>query len=678
MKSIVYVIAFIFLLLFLYFLLAGTDKCHAGTNPQGMLLRVPQEYPTIQAAINAAQNSDTVLVSEGTYHENIQYKGKGVVVTSRYFITKDWQTVFSTVIDGSTCANKDTASTVLFLESEDSTAVLDGFTITGGTGTRHIGVMTVQEGAGIFLSYSSAIIRNNYIVKNTIMPQAGVNNGGGGGISSYYGNPGIYNNIIVSNTAGYAGGIVLNWSRGKIRNNVVYHNTATLQWGCGGIMVWQAPQNGGIVENNTIVGNISLADAGGISISVTDATTIPVVRNNIIWGNRQVTGGQVISPEYIMYNNVEDYSAGTNISVVPQLQEGPFLLSSSSPCVDAGDPVVSCNDAEDLSSPGMALQPSKGTVRNDMGAYGGAQAKVFPSLDISGLHVSSAALSIQCVPGQQAVFGIEMLNLSSKGLTVDSVTHTNRSLFSLNKNFAGQIFSLFGSDSIKVAFSSPTRGRFSDTVTVFYKISGKSSSTQIAITGISNTTPYLNRPIPAQRANVGQLFVFQIPDSTFLDADSGDTLAYQATGLPTWLSFNPETHSFQGTPTQTTDFPLYIGITVRDLLQAGVSTNLSLSVQQPTRVDDSEALPSEYELCQNYPNPFNPSTEIGFRVSGLGFVSLKVFDAMGREVATLVNERRAPGSYSVRFDANGLVSGVYFYRLQAGSFVETKKLMVLR
>jgi hypothetical protein len=62
----------------------------------------------------------------------------------------------------------------------------------------------------------------------------------------------------------------------------------------------------------------------------------------------------------------------------------------------------------------------------------------------------------------------------------------------------------------------------------------------------------------------------------------------------------------------------------------------------------------------------------------LGFVSLKVFDAMGREVATLVNERRAPGSYSVRFDANGLVSGVYFYRLQAGNFVETKKLLVLR
>ena len=326
----------------------------------------------------------------------------------------------------------------------------------------------------------------------------------------------------------------------------------------------------------------------------------------------------------------------------------------------------------------MALPPSKGTVRNDMGAFGGVQAKALPALDISDLRGSSASLSTQCSPGQQAVCDIELLNLSSKGLTIDSVTHTNRSLFSLNKNFAGQVVGLFGSDSIKVNFSSPTRGRFYDTVTVFYQISGKTDSTQIAISGISNTTPSLHRPIPAQRAYVGQLFVFQIPDSTFLDADSGDTLAYQATGLPTWLSFNPETHSFQGTPTQTTGFPLYIGITVRDLLQAGVSTNLSLSVQQATRVDDSESLPSEYVLHQNYPNPFNPSTEIGFSVSGLGYVSLKVFDALGREVATLVNERRAPGSYSVRFDANGLVSGVYFYRLQAGSFVETKKLIVLR
>ena len=207
----------------------------------------------------------------------------------------------------------------------------------------------VQEGAGIYLDASSAIIRNNYIRNNIVTPQAGANNGGGGGISSYFGNPTIYNNIIASNTAGYAGGITFNWSKGKIRNNIIFHNSATLQYGAGGIMISQAPQNGGVAENNAIIGNISTTSiAGGISILISDSTTIPIINNNIIWGNRQVSGGQIDNPQYITgYNDVEDYSSGTNISAFPQLQEGSFTLSSTSPCIDAGDPALNYNDLED-------------------------------------------------------------------------------------------------------------------------------------------------------------------------------------------------------------------------------------------------------------------------------------------------------------------------------------------
>ncbi len=83
------------------------------------------------------------------------------------------------------------------------------------------------------------------------------------------------------------------------------------------MMIWQAPQNGGIVENNTIVNNISSADGGGITMSVTDASTVPVVRNNIIWGNRQASGRQVAFPEYVNFNTIEDYASGTNVSSFP-------------------------------------------------------------------------------------------------------------------------------------------------------------------------------------------------------------------------------------------------------------------------------------------------------------------------------------------------------------------------
>ncbi|MEK9138569.1 MAG: T9SS type A sorting domain-containing protein, partial [Bacteroidota bacterium] len=95
-------------------------------------------------------------------------------------------------------------------------------------------------------------------------------------------------------------------------------------------------------------------------------------------------------------------------------------------------------------------------------------------------------------------------------------------------------------------------------------------------------------------------------------------------------------------------------------------------------VDENPANPTRFALLQNYPNPFNPSTDVGFRISDFGFVSLKIYDVLGREVATLVNEEKPPGTYEVTFDASSFSSGVYFYRLSAGGVVQTKKLLLLR
>ncbi len=88
--------------------------------------------------------------------------------------------------------------------------------------------------------------------------------------------------------------------------------------------------------------------------------------------------------------------------------------------------------------------------------------------------------------------------------------------------------------------------------------------------------------------------------------------------------------------------------------------------------------PKEFKLEQNYPNPFNPTTRIRYQVSSLSEVSLKVYGILGSEAATLVNEKQEPGYYEVSWDASNLASGVYIYRLQAGSFISTKKMMLLR
>jgi hypothetical protein len=87
---------------------------------------------------------------------------------------------------------------------------------------------------------------------------------------------------------------------------------------------------------------------------------------------------------------------------------------------------------------------------------------------------------------------------------------------------------------------------------------------------------------------------------------------------------------------------------------------------------------SDFNLEQNYPNPFNPSTTIKFSVATNEFVTLKVYDVLGNEVTTLVNEQRAPGTYEVRFDAGSLASGMYVYKLQAGNFTQTRKLLLMK
>lgn len=87
---------------------------------------------------------------------------------------------------------------------------------------------------------------------------------------------------------------------------------------------------------------------------------------------------------------------------------------------------------------------------------------------------------------------------------------------------------------------------------------------------------------------------------------------------------------------------------------------------------------NRFSLSQNYPNPFNPVTNFEFQIADFGFVSLKVYDVLGKEVATLVNEERSPGVYEIEFDASGFASGVYYYRLEAGNFSNTNKMMLIK
>ncbi|MBI5471907.1 MAG: T9SS type A sorting domain-containing protein [Ignavibacteriae bacterium] len=115
-------------------------------------------------------------------------------------------------------------------------------------------------------------------------------------------------------------------------------------------------------------------------------------------------------------------------------------------------------------------------------------------------------------------------------------------------------------------------------------------------------------------------------------------------------------------------------------------TNADLIVRafitgQPNDVAEPSGLPFAYSLHQNYPNPFNPATIIKFTIPvGTGHAAsvLKVYDLLGREVATLVNEVKEPGAYTVHFDATSLASGAYFYKLQSGAYTAVRRMMLVK
>jgi hypothetical protein len=103
-----------------------------------------------------------------------------------------------------------------------------------------------------------------------------------------------------------------------------------------------------------------------------------------------------------------------------------------------------------------------------------------------------------------------------------------------------------------------------------------------------------------------------------------------------------------------------------------------LGIDALTGIAQNPATPYEYRLYNNYPNPFNPSTMIRYELKTEGSVSLKIYDVLGREVATLVSGRQPAGPHSVVFDAGRYATGAYFYTLRAGSFVKTEKMMLVK
>jgi hypothetical protein len=477
----------------------------------GGIIHVPANQPTIQAGIEAAETGDVVLVAEGTYYENINFMGKAITVASRFYLDHRKKHVRRTIINGSQPAIPDSGSVVYFVSEEDTNSVLCGFTITGGTGTvsNLPGFPPMRMGGGIYCDISGAKIVQNRIINNNLdgiwvmgggfycgppfIPTTSVlegnefenNNitgqyiatggavnfnaagritgnsikrnqafsygaaaaGGGIAISSWSPEP-VYDVVVKGNTVthnkviqaatgmpgigSHAGGLTIIGSRGIISNNVFMHNEACAvdsgfgagvvldfppdelyfrnnivaenyysgTGNCfgGGFAIWdgnptlesnlieknRATYGGGgwignafsfaNLTNNTIVKNHATVKGGAIHTTSAE----PTVMNSILWNNKAPEESEIFVENgtiHVSYSDVDGGWPGTgNLDVNPHLISVLGLLRFRSPCIDAGNPDPMYNDPESMFSPGHAQLPARGTIRNDMGAYGGPYA----------------------------------------------------------------------------------------------------------------------------------------------------------------------------------------------------------------------------------------------------------------------------------------------------------------
>jgi hypothetical protein len=172
--------------------------------------------------------------------------------------------------------------------------------------------------------------------------------------------------------------------------------------------------------------------------------------------------------------------------------------------------------------------------------------------------------------------------------------------------------------------------------------------------------------------NSGNILVTGASESDFV------TVKYDPDGSQRWVvAYNGQNNADDIPAAVATDAQGDVYVTGYSYSGCRVISTVKYS-ETLTTVQDPGTIPGQFILYQNHPNPFNPSTAIRFSLPTSGNVSLKVFNMLGEEVATLVTGHRDAGTHLVQWDASGQPSGVYFYRLQAGEFTETRKLLLLR
>ena len=530
-------------------------------------------FATIQTAIDSSNDGDTVLVAAGSYCDTINFVGKNIVVASHFIIDQDEAFVDSTIL-GITYDNyyngdcADFFDGIKFINGEDSSAVLTGFTITSTFGKSPIQCVDSSP----TLSYLT--VRNNY-----------TNDNGGGAIYLINSNSNLENLIIKDNSKGshnYGGaGIFTENSFISINNSLIAnnfsssppHNEDTLT---GGIVAMNSILE---LDNNTFYGNSGEFYGGAIHF---DTSSSGIITNSIFWENEGPEG--ITGLATITYSIVQGgWDGEGNIDANPLFcdpDSGDYTLAENSPCVGTGE-----NGA-------------------NMGAFGvGCGIQVDWDFSLSEPVIEVMGTDNVWNPGDTISVEMDFCNNTDvahnwyPGVTIES----DSSLTSLH---VGHIW--------------------------FYAMVADECHA-ISWGAIANTS-IISDTIVEFRAYPEALNCQNQPEYCI----DGDTLTFEVPIVVQVISAEPEPFT-----------------------------------------------PEEFSLRQNYPNPFNPVTTLRYDLPENGHVTITIYDMLGREVKTLINQTQDAGYRSIIWNATNdydkpVSAGIYLYQIQAGEYISTKKMVLLK
>ena len=706
------------------------------------LITVPHDYPTIQEGIDAVENGDTVLVSSGTYVENINFNGMNIAV-----IGEDRET---TIIDGN-----QNGSVVTFESGEDTIAVLSGFTIMNGYAT---------FGAGINLYNSNPILRDLIIMDNTVYQD----NSCGGGINCYGASPLIENVIIMENSSNSNGGGFCSWTDSNpiLSNVVIKYNNAEFGGGVscnncfpvfqkveisnndatsrgGGLVAWGDCYP--VLTNVTVTNNISNHEGGGLYIFTNSES---IVKNSILYSNSAPDGNQIFIHGVVdvSYSDIQGGWEGIgNIDINPLFtdpENGDYTLQSNSSCIDAGDPdldgdgytweidpddrdpdgtrmdigtfyhyydagdfSISVNYNEGWNMVGLALSSDdafyqdifnsiySGSLYNFDGMYiaeeyldegVGYLLRFYGNTEVNfeGIHISEINIPVEV--GWNLISGISTL------IPVNAV-------YSSSIIYPGTIYGFEGT-YVNIDYIVPGRGYWaramhdgeitlSSTVLaikVVEQVDHLSDANTLKLSsGTHSTTLYFGKDLPeGEKLNYSLPPTF--PQIAFDARFSDDMKVLLESGAIEVL--NP-----LETLTVEYDIKIDAGEHMTWVLTSESGDQFFLEDTGEFTVPSEgrftlhrvSQLPKTFTLNQNFPNPFNNKTSIHYFLPVNAHVTIQIISLTGTLIKSLVKKSQIIGYHHVEWNGedqnNNIVSsGVYIYKLNTSDHSLTGKCIFLK